>query len=67
MKEKVIHTRVSEDLYEKILNKSKKHRITMSNLIRNVVEDGLEIYNDVADVIDEKVREKIKEKKYKKK
>jgi hypothetical protein len=63
LKEKVIHTRVSDELYEKILSKAKKHRITVSNLIRNVVEDGVEIYNDVADAVDERLREKIRKKK----
>ncbi|MFH2021607.1 MAG: hypothetical protein ABIJ34_09450 [archaeon] len=67
MKEKVIHTRVSDDLYEKILKKAKKHRVTVSNLVRNMVEDGLEIVSDVADIIDEKIMEERKKAKKRRK
>ena len=62
MKEKVIHTRVTEELYDNIAKKAKKHRMTVSNLLRNVVEDGLDIYDDVSDIVDEKIREKLQNK-----
>ncbi len=54
--EKVVHTRVSKKLYDKISSKAKKHRITTSNLLRNLVEDYLEIHGEVWDAIDKKVR-----------
>lgn len=54
--EKVVHTRVSKKLYDKISNKARKHRITTSNLIRNLVEDYLEIHGEVWDAIDNKIR-----------
>ncbi len=55
--EKVVHTRVSKKLYDKISNKAKKHRITTSNLLRNLVEDYLEIHGEVWDAIDKKLRD----------
>ncbi len=54
--EKVLHTRVSKDLFEKVSTKAKKHRVSTSNLIRNLVEDYLEIHGDVWDAIDNKLR-----------
>src|SRR5438045_900625 len=56
MQKKVINTRISKDLYEKISAKAKKNRVTVSNLIRNLVEDSLEIYGDVADLVDERIK-----------
>lgn len=54
--EKVVHTRVSKELYDKISSKAKKHRITTSNLLRNLVEDYLEIHGEVWEAIDKKLR-----------
>lgn len=54
--EKVLHTRVSKDIYEKVSTKARKHRISTSNLIRNLVEDYLEIHGDVWDAIDSKLK-----------
>lgn len=54
--EKVVHTRVSKELYDKISTKARKHRVTTSNLLRNLVEDYLEIHGDVWDAIDKKLR-----------
>ncbi|MCR4330210.1 MAG: hypothetical protein NUV65_06735 [Candidatus Roizmanbacteria bacterium] len=54
--EKVVHTRVSKELYDKISSKAKKHRISTSNLLRNLVEDYLEIHGEVWDAIDKKLR-----------
>src|SRR5947207_1010907 len=56
MQKKVINTRISKDLYDKISAKAKKNRITVSNLIRNLVEDSLEIYGDVADLVDGRIK-----------
>ena len=54
--DKVINTRVSKKLYEKISSKAQKNRITVSNLIRNLVEDTLEIHEDIHEAIDKKIR-----------
>ncbi len=54
--EKVLHARVSKDLFEKVASKAKKHRVSTSNLIRNLVEDYLEIHGDVWDAIDNKLK-----------
>ncbi len=54
--DKVLNTRISKKLYEKISDKAKRNRITVSNLIRNLVEDTLEIHEDIHDAIDKKVR-----------
>lgn len=53
---KVLHARVSKDLYEKISSKAHKHRISTSNLIRNIVEDYLDIQGDVFDAVDDKIK-----------
>ena len=55
--EKVVHTRVSKKLYDKISSKAKKNRITTSNLLRNLVEDYLDIHGEVWDAIDKKLRD----------
>lgn len=54
--EKVLHSRVSKDLYDKIASKARKNRISTSNLVRNLVEDYLEIHGEVWDTIDKKLR-----------
>jgi len=55
--EKVVHTRISKDLFEKISQKAKKNRISTSNLLRNLVEDYLEIHGDIWDAIDNKLKD----------
>jgi len=54
--EKVVHTRISKELYDKISTKAKKHRITTSNLLRTLVEDYLELHGEAWDIIDNKIR-----------
>lgn len=54
--EKVVHTRISKKLFEKISQKAKKNRISTSNLLRNLVEDYIEIHSDVWDAIDNKIK-----------
>ena len=54
--EKVLHTRVSRELFEKVSTKARKHRVSTSNLIRNLVDDYLEIHGDVWDAIDNKLK-----------
>lgn len=55
-KKKVINTRVSEELYEKISKKAEEHRVTVSNLVRNLVEDIVEVHGDLSDVFDKKLK-----------
>lgn len=59
--DKVLNTRVSKKLYEKISSKAKKNRMTVSNLIRNLVEDALEIHEDLHDAVDKKIRSYLSE------
>ena len=59
--DKVINTRISKKLYEKISEKAKKNRITVSNLIRNLVEDTLEIHEDIHEAVDKKIRKYLSE------
>ncbi len=54
--DKVVNTRVSKKLYEKISSKAKKNRVSISNLIRNLVEDTLEIHEDIHEAIDKKIK-----------
>jgi len=54
--EKVVHTRVSNELFKKILDKAKKNRVSTSNLIRNLVEDYIEIHGEVWEAVDKKIK-----------
>ena len=58
-KKKVIHTRVSEELYDRISKKAEDHRVTVSNLVRNLVEDVIEIHGDLSDVFDKKLKKSL--------
>lgn len=58
---KVLNARVSHKLYEKISAKAKKNRTTVSNLIRNLVEDALELHEDIHDAVDKKIRKYLSE------
>ncbi|PJB87670.1 hypothetical protein CO083_05805 [Candidatus Roizmanbacteria bacterium CG_4_9_14_0_8_um_filter_34_12] len=62
-KQKVLHARVSEELYDKISQKAKKHRVTISNFVRSLIEDYSELSGDVFEIIDDKIREHLKKKK----
>lgn len=59
--DKVINTRVSKKLYEKVSAKAKKNRVTISNLIRNLVEDTLELHEDIHEAIDMKIKKYLTE------
>ena len=54
---KVLHARVSKELYEKIAEKAKKHRVTVSNLVRSLAEDYLDIQSDVLGAINDKIND----------
>ena len=58
---KILNARVSKKLYEKISVEAKKNRITVSNLIRNLVEDALEIHDDIHEAVDKKIRKYLSE------
>ena len=67
MQNKTLQARISEDLYDKISKKAKNHRITISNLVRNLAEDYFEIHDEVWDLVDDKIRKMLKTKAGKKK
>ena len=51
--EKVINARVSQKIYEAIAKKAKKNRVSVSNLIRNLVEDAIELHEEFHDTVNE--------------
>jgi hypothetical protein len=55
-KSKILHTRLPEELFDHVVGKAKKHRTTVSHLMRNLVEDFLEISGDVTDLMADKAR-----------
>lgn len=59
MKSKVVQSRIPEELYEKIVAKARSHRVTVSNFVRNLVEDVIEIHGEVADALDASVKKAI--------
>ena len=56
MSEKVVNARVPSGLYKKISEKARKNSTTISSLLRALLEDSIEVYSDIADVIDEKIK-----------
>jgi hypothetical protein len=59
----VLHARVSDELYDKISQKAKKRRVTISNFVRSLIEDYSELSGDVFEIIDDKIREHLNKKK----
>src|SRR5882757_5903404 len=59
MEKKVVHTRVSDEMYDQLSKNAKKRRVTISNLIRNIVEDSLDLSGEVFGLVDEKLRKKL--------
>lgn len=59
MQKKVVHTRVSGELYDELSKSAKKRRVTISNLLRNIVEDSLDLSGEVFGLVDEKIRRKL--------
>lgn len=61
-KDYIINLRVSRDTYEKIKEKAKENRESMSNLIRKTVDDSLEIISDLSnELLGKKDSEKFKD------
>ena len=48
-KDYILNLRVSRATYEKLKNRAKENRETMSNLARKMLDDGIEIIGDVSD------------------
>lgn len=61
MNEKVVNTRITQDLYDKIMKKAKKNGTTISTLVRDLLEDSIDVYSDVSKIIDQKIRDYLKE------
>jgi len=59
MQKQVVHTRMSQEMYDKLSKNAKSRRVTISNLIRNIVEDSLDLSGEVFDLVDEKLRKKL--------
>ncbi len=59
MQKKVVHTRISDETYDKLSKDAKKRRVTISNLVRNIVEDSLDLSSEVFNLVDEKLRKKL--------
>ena len=60
MKQKIVNTRVSNDLYDTISSRARARGVTISNLIRNIVEDSLDISGEVVNIVDEKIKNRLK-------
>jgi hypothetical protein len=56
MTKRVVNTRLGDELYEKLSVNAKKRRVTISNLIRNIVEDSLALSGEVLEAVDEKIK-----------
>src|ERR1700722_13237667 len=59
MQKQVVHTRMSQEMYDKLSKNAKSRRVTISNLIRNIVEDSLDLSGEVFGLVDEKLRKRL--------
>jgi predicted DNA-binding protein len=59
MQKKVVHTRMSDEMYDQLSKNAKKRRVTISNLVRNIVEDSLDLSGEVFNLVDEKLRKRL--------
>ncbi len=57
MRKRILNARVSEELYDEIAKKAKQHRVTVSNLVRDLIQDSIYFYRSY---IGEKVADQIK-------
>lgn len=60
-KERVLHTRISEQLAEDIRDMAEELRIPVSNLVRNVLEEAFAVVEQVSDNVGDLVEEVIEE------
>lgn len=58
-KHKVVHTRLSEELFDMVLKKAKSHGTTVSGLMRNMMNDFLEISENVGDLAEDCLRDNL--------
>lgn len=49
-----------EELYNKLSGMAKKHRKTASDFIVDFMQDGLELFEDITDMADDKVKKYFK-------
>src|SRR5882672_9470453 len=59
MQKKIVHTRITNEMYDKLSKNAKTRRVTISNLIRNIVEDSLDLSGEVLTLVDEKLRKRL--------
>lgn len=56
-KERVLHTRISEDLAEDLRRVAEDLRVPVSNLVRNVLEEAFSVVETVSDNVGELIEE----------
>ena len=60
-KERVLHTRISEQLAEDIRRMAEDLRVPVSNLVRNVLEEAFDVVESVSDNVGDLVEEVVEE------
>lgn len=60
-KERVLHTRISEDLAEDIRRLADDLRVPVSNLVRNVLEEAFSVVESVSDNVGELIEDVVEE------
>ena len=53
---RVVKTPVTEELYNKLSGVAKKNRKTLSDVVLELVEDGLGLFEDVTDMADDRIK-----------
>lgn len=60
-KERVLHTRISEDLDEALQDAARRLRVPVSNLVRNVLEDVFDVVEAVTENVGDFVEDVVEE------
>ena len=61
-KNRILNLRVSKKTYEKITDKARKNGETISNFIRSVIQDSIEVASDISsDLMGKEPRDRIQE------
>ena len=58
-KDRLIQTRVARDLESTLKREARRRRLSVSHLIRNVLEDAFQLVDDVVDGVDEIVNDSV--------
>jgi hypothetical protein len=58
-KDRLIQTRVARDLESTLKREARRRRLTVSHLIRNILEDTFDLVDDVVDSVDEIVSDSV--------